>query len=198
VELPFLEIDEELWNAEMTRLTLFIDPGRIKRGVQPLEEIGPVLEQGKSYTLVIDRKWQDADGVPLKESYRKAFKAGPPQRQPIVTGAWKVTAPAAGSVEPVRILFPEPLDHALARRLIKVVDQEGQTVPGETSLGDDERRWSFMPAKVWAAGLYQIAVQTTIEDLAGNNVGKPFEVDLFEGVRRLATNAPVSLSFEAK
>ena len=29
VELPFLEIDEELWNQEMTRLTLFIDPGRI-------------------------------------------------------------------------------------------------------------------------------------------------------------------------
>src|SRR5262245_25297351 len=44
IELPFLEIDEELWNPTMTRLTLFIDPGRIKRGVLPLEEIGPALE----------------------------------------------------------------------------------------------------------------------------------------------------------
>jgi len=60
VELPFLEIDEELWNPQMTRLTLFIDPGRIKRGVQPLEEIGPVLENGKHYALIIDAAWQDS------------------------------------------------------------------------------------------------------------------------------------------
>ncbi len=31
VELPFLELGEELWNPDMTRLTLFIDPGRVKR-----------------------------------------------------------------------------------------------------------------------------------------------------------------------
>ena len=48
VELPFLELDEELWDPEMTRLTIFIDPGRIKRGVRPLEEIGPALEAGKN------------------------------------------------------------------------------------------------------------------------------------------------------
>src|SRR5262249_53983657 len=54
VELPFLELDEELWNPAMTRLTLFIDPGRIKRGVRPLEEIGPALQEGKHYTLVIN------------------------------------------------------------------------------------------------------------------------------------------------
>ena len=59
VELPFLEIDEELWNADMTRLTLFLDPGRIKRGVKPLEEIGPALEEGKRYTLTIAREWLD-------------------------------------------------------------------------------------------------------------------------------------------
>jgi len=198
VELPFLEIDEELWDPEMTRLTLFIDPGRIKRGVQPLEEIGPVLEEGKSYTLEIDRSWQDAEGLPLKENYRKVFKAGPPQRQPIVTDAWKVTAPVVSSVGPLEILFPEPLDYALAKRLVKVVNREGQAIAGETSLGEYERRWRFVPAKAWTAGRYSIVVQTTIEDLAGNNIGKPFEVDVFEGVRQRAGNTYVSLSFEVK
>lgn len=198
VDLPFLEIDEELWNAEMTRLTLFIDPGRIKRGVQPLEEVGPVLEEGKSYTLVIERGWQDATGVPLRESFRKPFRAGPPQREPIATGEWKVTPPVAGSVDEVWIRFPKPLDHALARRLIRVVDRKGQAVAGETSLGEDERRWSFVPEQAWAAGLYHIAVQTTIEDLAGNNIGKAFEVDLFENVERRVTNLTVSINFEVK
>jgi hypothetical protein len=60
VELPFLELDEELWDPAMKRLTLFIDPGRIKRGVRPLEEVGPSLQEGKRFTLVIDREWKDA------------------------------------------------------------------------------------------------------------------------------------------
>ena len=198
VELPFLEIDEELWNPEMTRLTLFIDPGRIKRGVQPLEEIGPVLEPGKGYTLIIDRAWQDAEGNPLKESYRKPFKSGPPVRKPLLTAAWKVTSPRAGSRRPVRIRFPAPLDHALAQRMIQITDRDSRLVPGRTSLADSEREWSFTPEKPWPAGLYRVVVQTAIEDLAGNNIGKPFEVDLFDDVQPRLANATVSLAFEIK
>jgi hypothetical protein len=41
-------------------------------------------------------------------------------------------------------------------------------------------------------------VQTTIEDLAGNNIGKPFEVDTFEGVERRITNQTVSVPFEIR
>ena len=46
----------------MTRLTLLLDPGRIKRGVRPLEEIGGALQVGRTYTLVIDDAWPDAKG----------------------------------------------------------------------------------------------------------------------------------------
>src|SRR5437762_8966838 len=80
VELPFLEINEELWNPDMTRLTLFIDPGRIKRGVKPLEEVGPALENGKRFTLSIDSAWQDAQGQPLKAGFQKTFRVGPTDR----------------------------------------------------------------------------------------------------------------------
>ena len=198
VELPFLEVEEELWNPEMTRLTLFIDPGRIKRGVQPLEEIGPALEAGESYTLAIDRDWQDAEGNPLKESYRKTFKVGPPAREALVTATWKIIPPPAGSLEAVRIRFPEPLDHALAQRLIRVTDTDGHVVSGETSLSDSERQWNLVPAKTWVAGPYRIVIQTAIEDLAGNNIGKPFEVDLFEGVQRRLSHTTVSIAFDVK
>lgn len=74
VELPFLEIDEELWDPEMKRLTLFIDPGRIKRGVRPLEEIGPSLRQGHRFTLAIDADWLDAAGKPLVQKYEHSFE----------------------------------------------------------------------------------------------------------------------------
>src|SRR5690606_3086695 len=81
VELPFLEIDEELWNPEMTRLTLFLDPGRIKCGVKPLEDVGPALEKGKSYTLTVASAWLDATGTSMKKSFQKKFRVAASDRE---------------------------------------------------------------------------------------------------------------------
>src|SRR5216683_1905790 len=122
VELPFLRLDEELWNEKQTRFTLLFDPGRIKRGLKPREEVGPALEEGKSYTLVIDRDWIDAEGNPLKESFRKSFRAGPPDDNPIDPKTWKLQPPAPGTRAPLHVIFPKPLDPALLERVIGVTD----------------------------------------------------------------------------
>jgi hypothetical protein len=196
VELPFLEIEEELWDATMTRLTLIIDPGRIKRGVRPLEEIGPALEAGKSYTLAIRREWRDGAGNPLKENFQKVFKVAPPDREPPDPSRWKVEPPRADSRDPLAVVFPEPMDHALSQRLIRVAGDQGGMVEGKVSLEEQERRWTFTPDNVWRRGRYQLIIHTTLEDLAGNNIGKPFEVDLFEGVERRLSTTTVKLSFE--
>jgi hypothetical protein len=198
VELPFLEIDEELWDTTMMRLTLIIDPGRIKRGVRPLEEIGPALEAGKSYTLVIGREWRDGAGNPLKEGFQKKFKVTAPDREPPDPSRWKIQAPQSGARDPLAVIFPEPMDHALSQRVIRVTGESGEIVNGKTSLEDQERRWAFTPDNVWRHGRYQIIIQTTLEDLAGNNIGKPFDVDLFEGVERRLSTTTVKLSFEIR
>jgi hypothetical protein len=198
VELPFLEIDEELWNPEMTRLTLFIDPGRIKRGVRPLEEIGAVFQAGKKYTLLIDQEWKDADGNQLKKGYAKTFKVGPPLREPLEIATWKINPPSANSLRPLLIRFPAPLDHALALRRIQVTDSDGHHVRGQTSLAEQERLWSFVPETPWKPGSYRIVIDTALEDLAGNNIGKPFEVDLFEGIERTLRKNSVSLDVQIK
>ena len=198
IELPFLEIDEELWDPTMTRLTLFIDPGRIKRGVLPLEEIGPALETEKSYSLVIDSDWKDGAGKPLQASFEKRFTVAAPDRDPPDPAGWKIRVPQTGTREPLIVTFPEPLDHALAQRVIQVVSNRGEDFSGGVTLEDQERQWVFVPTNPWHSGIYQLVVPTTLEDLAGNNIGKPFEVDLFEGVqRRLATPA-VKLPFEVR
>jgi hypothetical protein len=193
VELPFLEIDEELWDPSMKRLTLFIDPGRIKRGVKPLEEVGPALEQGKQFTLVIDKAWRDTSGQPLKEGFRKTFRVGPPDREPPDPARWKIDAPRAGTREPLRATFPKPMDHALALRMIRLAN-----VDGTPALEDQERLWKFTPAADWHAGPYKLQVQATIEDLAGNNIGKPFEVDVFESVDTSITNTVVEIPFNVR
>ena len=42
------------------------------------------------------------------------------------------------------------------------------------------------------------SIRDAVDVLAGNNIGKAFEVDLFEGVQRRFTNTVVKLSFEVR
>lgn len=196
VELPFLELAEELWNPALTRLTVLIDPGRIKTGVRPLEEIGPALEAGHRFTLRVDRGWQDARGRPLADDFEKQFQVVGPDRTPPDPKNWKLRSPSANTTEPLVVRFEKSLDHALAQRLIAVVDEAGAGIEGRATLSEDERVWSFTPASIWGTGLHRVVVQTTIEDLAGNNIGKPFEVDLFEKVDRELRQSSVAIPFE--
>lgn len=198
IELPFLEIDEELWDPEMKRLTLFIDPGRIKREVRPLEEIGPALEQGHRFTLVIDAAWLDATGRPLAKKFEHSFRVGPPDRDPIVPSEWKLTKPIVGSTAPLDVVFPEPMDHALALRLLRIERDDGSRIEGVSALTDSERRWSFVPSNPWRPGVHQLVIPAALEDLAGNNVGKAFEVELIEGAPTREAGKQVKLPFEVK
>ena len=182
VELPFLELDEELWDREMKRLTLFIDPGRIKRGVKPLEEIGPSLAEGKAFTLVIDAAWEDASGLPLAKDHEKAFRVGPVDRSVPDPKSWTWVLPEVETLGKLQLRFPEPMDHALSSRLIQVVDGKGEAVPGNVSMAEAEQVWGFEPESAWKAGDYRFRMVNTLEDLAGNQIGKPFEVDLFEEI----------------
>jgi hypothetical protein len=83
VKLPFLEIDEELWDKQQQRLTVLFDPGRIKSGVTPNQEVGMALKTGHKYTLVVDEDWKDAKEIPLKATFKKTFSVGPADRTPI-------------------------------------------------------------------------------------------------------------------
>jgi hypothetical protein len=198
IELSFLELDEELWDPSMTRLTLLIDPGRIKRGVKPLEDIGPVFEAGKSFSLVIGARCLDAAGRPLRTEFRNDIRIGPADRTPPDPRRWTIRAPAAATCEPLVVDFDEPMDHALALRLITVTATAGGTLAGEPALTEQERRWAFSPAQPWSRGKHALVVAATIEDLAGNNIGKTFDVDLFEGMQRRSETRSASVEFEVR
>jgi hypothetical protein len=195
VDLPFLELGEELWDRSGKRLTLFIDPGRIKRGVKPREDVGTALVAGGTYTLVIDQDWPDAEGEPLKETYRKKFRVTAPVDVAIDPKVWKLQPPAAAGREPLSLTFPRPLDFALLHRLLQVTDAEGRAVKGKATVSQTETRWEFTPETPWSAGDYQLVVDTRLEDVAGNRVGKPFEVDEFHPVEREVQVESVKLPF---
>lgn len=194
----FLEIGEELWDGTGTRLTLLFDPGRVKRGLKPREEFGPILEEGRGYRLIVDARWHDANRQPLASGLEKAFQAGPMIEAAVDAKQWQVAAPRAASHDSLTILLPRALDRALLQRMIGVVDGDGKGVEGKIRVSDQERRWDFQPAEAWKAGKYELVVDTALEDSAGNNLARPFEVDVFDEVDKSAAPEYVRLPIEVR
>jgi len=168
----------ELWSADGKRLTLWIHPGRIKRGVNLREEFGPVLEPRKEYTLELGTKLCDTDGRPLAKAFTKKFRTGPEERTRPRVEAWKLTPPAAAGRDALLLEFPRPLDRALLDRCITVTDAHGKPVVGRIEIGKEERSLEFRPEKAWQVADYQVRVDERLEDLAGNTPVRLFDVDL--------------------
>lgn len=195
VGLPFLELDEELWDATMTRVTLLIDPGRIKRGVQGRMEEGPVLEAGKSFVLELDGGLIDAAGKPLGKTMRKAFKVVDPVHARVDSTDWSLIVPKRPQ-DPLEIRFPRPLDQALLMRELSVHDAQGVRLKGTTETGEKETIWRFRPEAAWVPGNYQVRIGLTLEDLAGNRPDRIFDAPPKEGKENI--EPILKLDFQVK
>jgi hypothetical protein len=177
VKEPFLELPEELWANEGNRLTVLFHPGRVKRGLVPHEEDGPVLEEGRTYTLAISGKWEDTEGRPIVAGFKKTFTAGPPDEQPVDLNNWALVAPRARSDAPLIVKLSKPLDRALLGRVVWVADAAGKRVPGTLTVGGGERVLTFVPKEPWTRGEYRLVADARLEDVCGNRVGEAFEVE---------------------
>jgi hypothetical protein len=176
----FLPVDGGFWNHDFTRYTLFFDPGRVKEGILGS---GRPLMAGRRYRLVIAHHWRDANGAPLAEPFEHRFRAGPALTAPLDLATWTITAPPAGSKAPLQIRFPRPLDHALARRAIGIETGDGTAVDGEVAIDATDTQWRFTPQEPWAPGRYTIVALDTLEDPAGNRIGRAFEVPIDDAAK---------------
>ncbi|MBL9081718.1 MAG: hypothetical protein JNK76_07935 [Planctomycetales bacterium] len=170
--------DLELWNADATRLSLFVHPGRIKQGVNLREDFGPVLTPGRKYTLVVGTDLLDAAGQPLAREFRYEFLASDELRRRIDVAAWSLAAPESGERDPLVVTFDRPLDRHLALRALTVHDAAGQTPLGQGEVSPDGRRWSWTPVDRWSPGDFKLQVDPVLEDLCGNSPQRAFDHDL--------------------
>ena len=99
--------------------------------------------------------------------------------------------------EPLEARFPEPLDRALIERLVTVVDAEGHGVSGRISITEAETIWRFVPDAPWRPGTYRLTIGTELEDVAGNSVASPFEVDLTTPITKRVSSERVEIPFAA-
>jgi hypothetical protein len=193
VEDPFLPLDVNLWNEDRTRYTLLFDPGRVKRGILPNEEMGRSLIAGRKYTLAVDAGWRDAAGQPLAAPFRREFRVGPPEERAIDPAQWRLDVPSGGTRNPLIVSFPKPLDYGLLQRTLSVSHGHGGRVDGDIRLEGAETRWLFTPHAPWQRGEYRLLASSILEDVAGNRIGRPFEVDALANGRgaQQATSAVV-------
>lgn len=175
-ELPGTVLETpELWSRDRRRLTVLLEPGRVKRGLQPNAQAGAPMHDGGEVTLVVDSAVRDADGAFLVEEARRTFRVGPAVRARVDPARWQVAWPEEASGRLI-IAFDRPLDRALVQRCLRVIDADGGRVTGAVSLDPETTVWTFTPAP--GAFVGELHVDTRLEDLAGNSVRRVFDRDL--------------------
>lgn len=168
-DAAFMAFKQELWSEDRKRLTLLMDPGRIKRGVAQNLSFGPALREGRQYSLVINEGWPDARGAGQIGRHEKQFEVTPALRTLPSPDLWDIRPPKTSTRTPLIIAFDRPFDHALLRAALNVQDTAGRNIRGEVSLHDYETVWQFEPQAPWTQDTLQIVIDARLEDVAGNN-----------------------------
>ena len=162
----FMSFGEELWSADGCRLTLLLDPGRIKRGVTANQTEGPSLVPGRSYTLA----------VVLPASVRATtFRATAPLQTPLDQADWCLATPKAGTRAPLRLRFDRVMDPALLRDAVTVRAADGRRLAGVARDADGGREWRFIPDAPWGRAGCSVVFSDELEDICGNRIGEALD-----------------------
>lgn len=167
--------EKSYWLDSAKHLVLMIHPGRIKRGIDYLKELGPVFEPGKKYTILLTTELKDQYGRPLQKEYRKTFTIIPPDRAIPKLLQTNFKKPKLNTQDPLQFCFSEPMDYGLVCTEIKVFNAHNQLVEGKFYPVND-MAWNFIPKQTWKNEQYTVEFNATIADLASNHLNRPFEV----------------------
>ena len=174
----FLDLDQELWNKDRTTLTLWFDPGRIKRDLQPNQSLGAPLHESNSYKVIIGQDWRDERGISLQRRYQKDFSVGKRDSISPNPATWTIHQPRASTKDILKIDLHESLDYILLKNAIQVTDNGGNSIKGFLEPSAKETILNFTPNEIWKPGEYVINIESRLEDLAGNNLNRLFDKDI--------------------
>lgn len=186
-DAAFMRFKQELWSADRKRLTVLMDPGRIKRGVATNLTLGPALHEGRQYKLVVEGGWPTANGNQVLSGFSKPFSISTALRELPNTDSWTINAPALHSKQALSITFDRPFDYELLHKDLKVFSGSGAEIQGIIEVVDNETQWRFVPDEAWADQHIKLVVDATLEDVAGNNFKDL--LDHAVGVETKAVNA---------
>lgn len=166
----------ELWDRSHRRLTLILDPGRVKTGVGLNQQFGRAFEVGQKIRVVVAAGWPDTYDVPSQEAAVNEYIIGPVDEAQLSLSAWTISWPARHTRAPLKIGFPEELDLVSVLTFVKVRRSDAKgALAGEVRYAPETRQWSFTPESPWTEAAHELVVSERLEDLAGNNLQNAFE-----------------------
>ena len=89
------------------------------------------------------------------------------------------------------------MDWALLHTQLTVLNARDEEVPGTMNVTRQETQWRFIPERPWAGGIHRVRIEWELEDLAGNNLLRKFEVNL-EQPNAPAFAGPRYLKFQTR
>lgn len=175
IEGVFLTNRFDLWSADRTRLTLLLDPGRVKTGLAANRTLGRALTPGETYHLQISAAARDAKGCPLAAAHRVTFTAIEADLSSPAPSAWDLQSPVVGTRDPLTVGLDGPVDHLSLAYRLRIFGPDGAPTPGRISLDQAETQWRFVPNAPWPEDKHQLVIDPKLEDLAGNRPGTLFD-----------------------
>lgn len=186
---------QELWDPRHKRLTVLLDPARLKRGLAPHVQLGYALRRGAAFRVVVDAAYPDARGALLSRPAERRYDVVADERRRVDPVTWSIHPPARRSVDALGVRFDRPLDHALLARCLRVTDDRSRRVNGTIEITQGGLAWRFHPAAPWGAGTYWLVVDPILEDLAGNSVQRVFDRALGRAADAPGPATPVARPF---
>jgi len=129
-DAAFMRFKQELWNEDRTRLTVLIDPGRIKREVATNVALGPALLSGEAYTIAVEAGWPSADGATVLPAFTKTFHVSDALRTRPDVGLWSLNVPCANTRDPLVVTLDRPFDRHQLDQSIEVEDGHTELLIG--------------------------------------------------------------------
>jgi hypothetical protein len=166
---PFLVLSQELWSADGRRLTVLMEPGRIKRGLGSDPSHEPALAAGRTYSLVV---------TALGQTARHAFRVSDPVLKAVDETRWRLVSPTTASLDPAVVHFDRVMDAALCEDEIAVLTPAGDVVQTRVSLAPGGTAARLIPSRPWRAGEHRLIVSERLEDVCGNRLGEALDHDL--------------------
>ena len=118
VDGVFLATNQKLFSPDRTRLTLLLDPKRVKSGLAAREAMGRALIRGQSYSQRISGSAEDTDGCALGSDFMHPFTVTDADFEVPDPDKWSLSAQDIGSRDPMwvvlgspMIISPSPFDH---------------------------------------------------------------------------------------
>ena len=91
---------------------------------------------------------------------------------------WVLIAPESGTQQPLTIEFNERLDYAMLHNQPLTVTSGNTPIDCQIVPNTDSTKLELTPSDNWIPGTYSLNINPRLEDLAGNSIERPFEVDI--------------------